>query len=432
MKNRKWTGNIPLKIMSVFVGILVWLIVVNVDNPIKSKTIVIPGENVEVINKAYVDSDNKMVMQNSDPDPVRVTVTADRKILSRLTSADISVTADLQQAGNLDTKPVMVPMTASCSGISAENIRISPQYMEVTLEEKATQDFVISATYGETKPAKGYEVGSQTTSPEKVRITGPKSLINKIDRVSAYCSVNNKNKDETMEVSLQVIDKNQDVLTEGKMAYLTIDNPKVLVTTRFWKIRSEVKIKANYVGEPAAGYQVDSVKTVPDTISLAGTDEALENLRLEENILWIAGENTDISGATGDVETKVSLSDVIPENTKLISGTSEDVWVNVVVLPEGSRSFTIPANEVAVENAPGDLQYAFDMDKIEVRIKGDERDIEKLGTADIRASVDLKDKTEGSYEIPVTIKLPKGYQLLREVTAAVTISAITSPEENKG
>lgn len=31
------TKNIPLKIMSVVVGILVWLIVVNVDNPIVTK-----------------------------------------------------------------------------------------------------------------------------------------------------------------------------------------------------------------------------------------------------------------------------------------------------------------------------------------------------------------------------------------------------------
>lgn len=47
--NRKLTANIPLKIMSILVGILVWLLVVNVDNPIKTRTIIIPGENVEVI-----------------------------------------------------------------------------------------------------------------------------------------------------------------------------------------------------------------------------------------------------------------------------------------------------------------------------------------------------------------------------------------------
>ena len=432
MKNRKLTANIPLKIMSILVGILVWLLVVNVDNPIKTRTIIIPGENVEVINKAYVDSDNKMVMQDDDPEPVRVTVTAERKTLARLTASDISVVADLQQAGNLDTKPVMVPITASCSGVSADNIKVTPQYLEVRLEEKASQDFLVNANYGTSTPGKGYEVGTQTASPEKVKITGPKSLINKIDKVNATVNVDGKTKDVTEDVSIQIIDKNQDSLTDGRMAYLTIDNQKVTVTTKFWKIRTGVKLRAGYTGEAAEGYQVDSVTTVPDTISIAGTDEALEQLRLEDNTLWISGDGVDISGEKSDVEKKVSLKDVLPDDTKLTSGASEDVLVRVSILPVGSRTFSLPANEIEVKNRPSDLQFAFDTDSISVKVKAVDGDIDEFDVADIKASIDLDGKTEGSYEVPVTVKLPKGYELLEDVTTDVTISEISNVEENNG
>lgn len=430
--NRKLTANIPLKIMSILVGILVWLLVVNVDNPIKTRTIIIPGENVEVINKAYVDSDNKMVMQDDNPDPVRVSVTAERKTLARLTASDISVVADLQQAGNLDTKPVMVPIAASCSGVSADNIKVTPQYLEVRLEEKASQDFLVNANYGTSTPGKGYEVGTQTASPEKVRITGPKSLINKIDKVNATVNVDGKTKDVTEDVNLQIIDKNQDSLTDGKMAYLTIDNPKVTVTTKFWKIRTGVKLRAGYTGEAADGYQVDSVTTVPDTISIAGTDEALEKLRLEDNTLWISGDGVDISGEKGDMEKKVSLKDVLPEDTKLTSGASEDVLVRVSILPVGSRTFSLSANEIEVDNKPSDLQFAFDTDSISVKVKAVDGDIDEFDVSDIKASIDLDGKTEGSYEVPVTVKLPKGYELLEDVTTDVTISEISNVEDNNG
>lgn len=430
--NRKLTANIPLKIMSILVGILVWLLVVNVDNPIKTRTIIIPGENVEVINKAYVDSDNKMVMQDDNPDPVRVSVNAERKTLARLTASDISVVADLQQAGNLDTKPVMVPITASCSSVSADNIKVTPQYLEVRLEEKASQDFLVNANYGTSTPGKGYEVGAQTASPEKVRITGPKSLINKIDKVNATVNVDGKTKDVTEDVNLQIIDKNQDSLTDGKMAYLTIDNPKVTVTTKFWKIRTGVKLRAGYTGEAADGYQVDSVTTVPDTISIAGTDEALEKLRLEDNTLWISGDGVDISGEKGDMEKKVSLKDVLPEDTKLTSGASEDVLVRVSILPVGSRTFSLPANEIEVDNKPSDLQFAFDTDSISVKVKAVDGDIDEFDVSDIKASIDLDGKTEGSYEVPVTVKLPKGYELLEDVTTDVTISEISNVEDNNG
>ena len=64
------TKNIPLKIMSIIVGILVWLIVVNVDDPIITKGFVI--SDVQIINEAYVDQLGEMVMQDDRENSVRV------------------------------------------------------------------------------------------------------------------------------------------------------------------------------------------------------------------------------------------------------------------------------------------------------------------------------------------------------------------------
>ena len=49
MKKRKITDNIPLKIMSVAVAVVVWLIVVNIDNPVGTNYYTLT--NVELINK---------------------------------------------------------------------------------------------------------------------------------------------------------------------------------------------------------------------------------------------------------------------------------------------------------------------------------------------------------------------------------------------
>ena len=56
------------------------------------------------------------------------------------------------------------------------------------------------------------------------------------------------------------------------------NNAKVTVTAKLWKIRQGVQISADYVGTPAEGYQVGAVRTVPDTISVAGSTEGLESL----------------------------------------------------------------------------------------------------------------------------------------------------------
>lgn len=426
------TNNIPLKIMSVVVGIMVWLLVVNVDNPVVSKNYMI--SNVELINKQYIEDIDKVCLRDDEQIPVRVTIKAEKKTLSRITAENIKAVADAQQAVSLETNPVMIPITVTCPGISPSNISVQPQNMSVRLEDKATSEFIVTVNSGDGTPGKGYEIGSQTVSPEKVRITGPKSLINKIDKVMVSTDVDGITEDLIETEDLMIIDKNQEQLSEDAMKYLGIDNAKVVVSTKLWKVRTGVKINVNYIGEPAEGFVADSAVTVPESVSVAGNREALEELKEQGNSIWIQNENSvDISGARNDVEEKVNITEFLPEGLKLTSGSSEEVWVKVRILPEGGKIFTIPTSKdtIKLKNKPDDLQISFEIDKIEVRVKAKNGDMGSLKEKDIKASIDLKGKKEGSYEIPVKISLPEGYELIGDVKTEVKISKILSGEENK-
>lgn len=433
MKKKKITDNLSLKIMSVAVAVVVWLIVVNIDNPVGTNYYTIT--NVELINKEYVESSDtigKMCMPEENQDTVRVAITADKKTRDKIRVSDISAVADLQQAVSLDTNPVMVPITVTCSvsGIGPGDIKVTPQNLSVNLDEKETQEFVVNVIRGDTKPGKDYEVGSLTANPEKVRITGPKSLVNKIDKVNAAIELNGKTQDFTQEVTLSIIDKNQEALSDSEMNSLRIENnAQVIVTAKLWKIRQGVKISAGYVGTPAEGYQAGMIKTVPDTISVAGNTEGLETLAANDNVITIPSESIDISGESSDVEKKISLKDLLPDNVKLTSDSSEDVWVTVSILPEGSREFSFPTKEIEVKNKPDDLQVTFETAQIAIRIKSDSKDLDDLDvTKDIKASIDLEDKEEGNYEVPVTVSLPDGYEIVENVSTEVVISSGTVTE----
>ena len=434
MPKTKWMDNIPLKIASLMIGFLIWLVVINIDNPTESKTFTLSGDSVELVNTAYIDSFDKMCMQDDTPAPVRITVTAERKILSRLSTFNIQVYADMQQAVSLSTDPVMVPITAVCSGVSAQNIRVSPQFLGIRLEDKATQEFVVNVSYGDSKPAKGYEVGTQTVSPEKVKVTGPKSLVGKIDRVSAVVNVSGRMRDMTDEVSLVVVDKNQDILSDGRMAYLTIDNGgKASVTTKLWRIQSGVRLEAEVNGEPAEGFHVENVAVLPDTISLAGTTQALEELHAYGDRILIDSEELDISGKKEDEEFKVGLYEFLPEGVKLTSGTSEDVFVDVEILPEGSHSYFLPTGAVYSNGLTEGLQASFDSDAIRVRVKAEKGyEIRSFDIAKVDANVYLAGLEAGTYTVPVEIRLPEGYSLLEQVEAEVQIQEIAVLEEAEG
>ena len=437
MKKRKITDNIPLKIMSVAVAVVVWLIVVNIDNPVGTNYYTLT--NVELINKEYVESSDtigKMCMPEEKQDSIRIAITTNKKIRDKIQVSDITATADLQQAVSLDTNPVMVPITVTCSvpGVTPNDIKVTPQNLSVNLDEKETQEFVVNVSRGDTKPGKDYEVGSLTANPEKVRITGPKSLVNKIDKVNATISLDGNTQDFTQDVNLTIIDKNQEALSDSEMNSLRIENnAKVSVTARLWKIRQGVGISAGYVGSPASGYQVGTVTTVPDTISVAGSTEGLETLTQNDNTITIPADSIDISGESRDVERKISLKDLLPDNVKLTSDSSEDVWVTVSILPEGSREFTLSTKDIEVKNKPDDLQVTFETAQIEIRIKSDTEDLDDLNTeTDIKASIDLKGKEEGNYKVPVTLSLPDGYETVENVSTEVVISSGTGTDDSKG
>ena len=250
---KKIGNNLSLKILSLAIAILVWLLVVNINNPISTKSFIV--SDVELLNEAYIDADGKMCMQDEEQVPIRVTIKAQRKILDRISLNDIRAVADLQQAVSLKTDPVMVPITVSCGQISADNIEVSPQNMSLHLEDKDTQEFVVNVNTNNTKPDRGYEIGALTSNPEKIKITGPVSLINKIDKVNASIDVDGATEDVTQETDVKIIDKNGEEFTDTDMGYLNVS--KVYVTAKLWKVQSNVRISAEYSGTPAAGYQVE-------------------------------------------------------------------------------------------------------------------------------------------------------------------------------
>lgn len=436
MKKRKLTDNLSLKIMSVAIAIVVWLIVVNIDNPVGTNYYTIT--DVELINKEYVESSDtigKMCMPEENQDSVKVAITASKKVRDRIRLSDITAVADLQQAVSLDTDPVMVPITVTClaSGVLPSDIKVTPQNLTVNLDEKETQEFVVNVSKGDTKPGKDYEVGSLTASPEKIRITGPKTLVNKIDKVNATIALDGNTEDYTQEVNLTIYDKNQEALSESEMNSLRIENnAKVVVTAKLWKIRTGVKIAAGYVGTPAGGYQVGSVKTVPDTISVAGNTEGLESLAENDNMITIPADRIDISGESKDVERKISLKNLLPDNVKLTGDSSEDVWVTVSILPVGSQEFNLPTKNIEVKNKPDNLQVTFETAQIALRIKSESEDLEDLNiNEDVKAEIDLKDKEAGNYKVPVKLSLPDGYEMVEDVYTEVVISPASVSDESK-
>ena len=425
---KKLLSNIPLKMMSVVIGIVIWLLVVNIDDPIVSDTI--PGVTVTIKNESYVESAGLMCLVEEDQDIVSVTIKGKRSVVDNIKASDIKAVADLTQITDMRTTPVMVPISVSCPGISPANIKTEPLNMSISLDDMMTQEFLVTVSSGESTPGKGYEIGSLTASPEKIKITGPQSLIQKIDKVIATVNLDGKTEDSMLLADLKIIDKNQEELKPRQMEYLKFNNTaqSVSVSVDLWKVKNDIKLNAGYVGYTASGYKVEKITLTPSDLTVAGTDEALQALANSGNTITIPDSYIDVSGRNDDFETKIDISDVLPGDIKLTDGSNSTVIASVSILPQNSQEYSISTLNIETQNVGKGLRAVFETDSIQVRVRESFKELSQLKDTDIKASIDCSGRKEGTYTIPVKIVLPTGYELVSDVSTVVKLVADAETE----
>ena len=210
-------NKFTLKILSLAIAVLIWLIVRNVQDPVIVQTFYdIP---VTLVNESYLSNNMKIPLLIDGDDTVKVRIKAEESVIKELKKEDIVAQADMTQI-YMDATPKMVPVEVTCKGIADDNITVTPRNIQVDIENQTSVEKTIAVNTGDTTPDKDYEVGSLQANPEKVTISGPESIINKIDKVVAKIDVTGmKESNVELDSELKIYDKNQDELSEKQLSY---------------------------------------------------------------------------------------------------------------------------------------------------------------------------------------------------------------------
>lgn len=416
--------NIGLKIAALVIAFFVWVGVTNTNNPVKTQ--LFTNVPITIVNQDAVADIGKVVEQQGNG-TVTLRVTDRRSVLSQLArnGSDFYVEADMKNLNSMNT----VPLTVTCSNpqVTWDKIEVLPSSLSVKLEDKVEQTYVASISTNGT-PATGWEVGSSSvTTGKNIVLAGPSSLMRRINQVVAPVDVAGLSSDYTLSSVLKVYDKNGDELTDAQMKSLefkdatgtVIKDHTVKVMVDLWKIRTDVPIRIRTTGTPAWGYRVSSIKMIPETISVAGTDEALAELGDELTVKDVI----NVSGAKENVKQEINLEDTLDQMSglKLISDADPSVEAEVSIEKNGDVTLDIPLSDIVVQNRPEGMELVFTpADKISVSVHATEDDEKPLTAKDISLSIDLSQCAEpGSYEIPVHVTVPEGYELAGDVSLTV-------------
>ena len=425
----KWTNNLGLKIVSLLVSCLIWVVVTNTNDP--ESTQVYKNVPITIKNQDTITNANKTFTVVDGVDKINVYVTARKSVRSSLAADSFIVKADME---NYNEALGTVPLEISCEDgrIRQEDIRMLPSSLKISMEDKVEQNFGMAVvTTG--KPDKGYEVGKTTiVTGDTIRIAGPESLINIIGKVTISVDVTNMSMGSTDFYPIRIEDKNGATLTDGQMSNLelknsdgvSLQNNSAEVRTKLWKVYNDIPLKVEVTGEVAPGYKVSAVTLAPQTINLVAEENAIEELG---GIIQLK-DPVNVEGMTETQDFTVDLNDTLNQydDIRLESDISSAITVHVGIDEVGSKTFQMPISDIIMHNTPSDKKLIFSpADAVSISVKTTSEDSEEaitLTLSDISAEIDLKScEINGSYTLPVNVTLPEGYELVNDVSIVVNI-----------
>lgn len=418
------TNNLGLKLLAFIFAFMLWLLVVNIDDPVDTKTFDDIPVSIEYTEVVTQDQRSYQVLDGTDT--VSVTVSATRSVLEKISAENIVATADMREL-YLESQ---IPIEITIPGYEFETATASPRNVQVKIEQNKSDTFPITVTTTGTV-RDGYVLGNVQADPERVTVNGPESVIDQISKVVAEVNVSGLSSDSSIDAVLTYYDEDNNEISAEQLANnLGTTGVKVNVTL-YHTARIPVTVDTSEV-TAADGYSISEVTWTPEEIQLAGEEEVLD--ALEE--IRIPADAIDITSISQRTEKTVDITPYLPEGTRLVDENGNNILVTARVAREGTKSFDIPVGSITVNNLDDALTVSGygSGDDLEVHIGGPQEQLNSLELSDLAVSIDLKNCTEaGEYEVPVTITLPSDVPdctVETSVTVKVTLEKRTTAADN--
>ena len=111
---KRITKNLALKILAFLIAAFLWLVVVNIDDPVDDKTF--SNIPVQVTHEEVITDNNNTYQIVDNTQEINVTVTAQRSVLDKIKAEDIVATANMKEL----TLRTQVPIEVTVKGYTGK------------------------------------------------------------------------------------------------------------------------------------------------------------------------------------------------------------------------------------------------------------------------------------------------------------------------
>lgn len=323
--------NSKIKIISLLSAMVLWMYVMAIVDPEETKLF----ENIPVTitNKNELNERDLVIYPEQDL-TTNIYVTGKLSNLKKVTKDDINVYGQINNPLEGNNEIYLKVSTSQRVNYDFKN-----PVMIVTLEKIISEDKSIKVDITGSGKNNVDNIMLQDNI-DKVSVSGPRSLVNKVKRVVGTVKVSGESNNFSQSIKLEPVDANGKVV-EGVELEKDSVNVNIILLAQ---------------------------KTVPIILKLSDNSESGVNYTMSQNTVTIKGKK-DIVDSINDIETQpVKLSEILP-------GTSKDIYLQV---PSGitieTKYITIKKN--SEENAVA--EYTYTAENIEIRNNTENIDKSKI------------------------------------------------------
>ncbi len=385
----KLTNNLGIKILSLFLAIVFWGAVINIEDPVRSRQFT--SVPVTIINEKAVSTLDK-VYEVVQGETVDIMVTGKKSLVDNITMKDLQATADLSQLSLVNS----VNIYPECTKYPSLNCSLGRvQTLRVSLENMKTAQFVPVIQQVGTV-ADEYYVVDATSKPNIIKVTGAKTQVKKVAEVRLEVDVSNAKKDLVTTAEPKAYDANGEELDQDKYKFSA---SQVLVRLEVRKTKT-VPVTIDVKGKVDYGFECTSVEYEPKQVIIAGRQKYLDEIK--ELVIPV-----DLTGRNQTGEVTVDVANYLPDRV-VVSSVNPKVSVQLMVEQWIAKKFSFTKSDVKIKGASERYQYKKkDSGELLVTVLDVEQNLEKLDIKKLNPHINVKGLKPGRHLVDIVFDEPK-------------------------
>lgn len=253
--------NLLVKILALAVAVVLWLYVMNDQNPSIESSYSVP---------VSMDGAPDGYQMHAADDTVTIRVRGPRSLFVAADRGDFHAKlnfADYAEGEKLYAVEASVPY-------GFELVSVSPDKIAVTLDRVVQKTFKVDLATGGS-PASGLAVDKITQADAAATVEGPRPLVERVTRITAHVNLGGQTQDFSVTAPLVAVSG------DGReVAGLTVTPDQTEISVKFARglSRKVVEIKVKARSDLPPQFKLESLAAEPGRIEIAGAEDVLKSI----------------------------------------------------------------------------------------------------------------------------------------------------------